>query len=86
MLYPLGITSECVMVFKALGPAGELVSPLYKWFLVAVLGIYVPGEFYLLPWGMFEVCFCLRACANCLGSYILYTHMIAQRRKALKKK
>lgn len=45
MLYPLGITSECVMVFKALGPAGELVSPLYKWFLVAVLGIYVPGEF-----------------------------------------
>ncbi|GLA04802.1 hypothetical protein AnigIFM60653_004861 [Aspergillus niger] len=62
VLYPLGITSECVMVFKALGPAGELVSPLYKWFLVAVLGIYVPG------------------------SYILYTHMIAQRRKALKKK
>ena len=45
MLYPLGITSECVMVFKALGPAGELVSPLHKWFLVAVLGIYVPGEF-----------------------------------------
>ena len=43
MLYPLGITSECVMVFKALGPAGE-VSPLFKWFLVVVLGIYVPGK------------------------------------------
>ncbi|RAL04032.1 protein tyrosine phosphatase-like domain-containing protein [Aspergillus ibericus CBS 121593] len=62
VLYPLGISSECIMVFKALGPAGD-VSPLYKWFLVAVLGIYVP-----------------------VGSYILYTHMIAQRRKALKKK
>ncbi|PYI00569.1 PTPLA-domain-containing protein [Aspergillus sclerotiicarbonarius CBS 121057] len=61
VLYPLGISSECVMVFKALGPAGD-VSPLFKWFLVLVLGVYVPG------------------------SYILYTHMIAQRRKALKKK
>lgn len=46
MLYPLGISSECLMVYKALGPAGELVSPLYRWFLIAVLGIYVPGEFY----------------------------------------
>ncbi|GAT26032.1 phosphatase-like protein [Aspergillus luchuensis] len=54
--------SECLMVYKALGPAGELVSPLYRWFLIAVLGIYVPG------------------------SYILYTHMIKQRRKAMSKK
>ncbi|PYH96829.1 PTPLA-domain-containing protein [Aspergillus ellipticus CBS 707.79] len=61
VLYPLGITSECVMVVMALGPAAEWM-PVYRWFLVAVLGIYVPG------------------------SYILYTHMIAQRRKALKKK
>ncbi|OJJ70894.1 hypothetical protein ASPBRDRAFT_178696 [Aspergillus brasiliensis CBS 101740] len=62
VLYPLGISSECLMVYKALGPAAELVSPLYRWFLIAVLGIYVPG------------------------SYILYTHMIAQRRKAMSKK
>ncbi|GLB07989.1 hypothetical protein AtubIFM57258_003357 [Aspergillus tubingensis] len=62
VLYPLGISSECLMVYKALGPAGELVSPLYRWFLIAVLGIYVPG------------------------SYILYTHMIKQRRKAMSKK
>ncbi|RAL16087.1 protein tyrosine phosphatase-like domain-containing protein [Aspergillus homomorphus CBS 101889] len=60
VLYPLGISSECVMVVKALGPAAQL-SALYWWFLVLVLGIYVPG------------------------SYILYTHMIAQRRKAMKK-
>ncbi|KAH8428317.1 protein tyrosine phosphatase-like domain-containing protein [Aspergillus melleus] len=61
ILYPLGITSECVLVVKALAPAGEL-EPLYQWFLIAVLGIYVPG------------------------SYILYTHMIAQRKKVLKKR
>ncbi|PLB54934.1 phosphatase-like protein [Aspergillus steynii IBT 23096] len=60
VLYPLGITSECVLVVKALAPAGEF-EPLYRWFLIAVLGIYVPG------------------------SYILYTHMIAQRKKVLKK-
>ncbi|KAK1138604.1 hypothetical protein N8T08_002166 [Aspergillus melleus] len=41
ILYPLGITSECVLVVKALAPA---------------------------------------------GSYILYTHMIAQRKKVLKKR
>ncbi|KAE8350810.1 tyrosine phosphatase-like protein [Aspergillus coremiiformis] len=61
VLYPLGITSECVLVVKALKPAAEL-NPLYQWFLIVVLGIYVPG------------------------SYILYTHMIAQRKKALRKR
>ncbi|GAB1192330.1 hypothetical protein APSETT444_001521 [Aspergillus pseudonomiae] len=61
VLYPLGITSECVMVVKALEPAAEF-NPLYRWFLIVVLGIYVPG------------------------SYILYTHMIAQRKKVLKKR
>ncbi|EAW10476.1 protein tyrosine phosphatase-like domain-containing protein [Aspergillus clavatus NRRL 1] len=61
VLYPLGISSECVMLLKALKPAAEW-HHLYRWFLVANLVIYVPG------------------------SYILYTHMIAQRRKVLKKK
>ncbi|PYH80876.1 phosphatase-like protein [Aspergillus uvarum CBS 121591] len=61
VLYPLGISSECVMVVQALAPAADEVSSAYWWFLVVVLGVYVPG------------------------SYILYTHMIAQRRKALKK-
>ncbi|OJJ89086.1 protein tyrosine phosphatase-like domain-containing protein [Aspergillus glaucus CBS 516.65] len=60
VLYPLGISSECTMVVKALKPAAEF-HPAFWWFLVVVLGIYVPG------------------------SYILYTHMIAQRRKVLKK-
>ncbi|KAJ6032715.1 hypothetical protein N7540_003447 [Penicillium herquei] len=61
ILYPIGISSECALVYLSLGPAG-VISPLLFWGLVAVLAIYVPG------------------------SYILYTHMIAQRRKVLRGK
>ncbi|KAL4752880.1 hypothetical protein BDW72DRAFT_52253 [Aspergillus terricola var. indicus] len=42
VLYPVGISSECALAFKALGPAKEF-HPLYWWFIVAVLAIYVPG-------------------------------------------
>lgn len=34
------------MVVKALEPAAEF-NPLYRWFLIVVLGIYVPGRFTL---------------------------------------
>lgn len=73
VLYPLGISSECLMVYKALGPAGELVSPLYRWFLIAVLGIYVPGEFiFLLSWGEGGA-FVIRVCAN-LGRIVYFVY------------
>lgn len=67
------------MVVKALEPAAEF-NPLYRWFLIVVLGIYVPGRF--------TSCFPRHiSCANYpSGSYILYTHMIAQRKKVLKKR
>ncbi|KAL1999472.1 hypothetical protein VTN02DRAFT_4461 [Thermoascus thermophilus] len=61
VLYPIGITSENVLIWLALEPARQL-DPLYRWFLIAVMVIYIPG------------------------SYILYTHMIAQRRRALRGK
>ncbi|KAI9367322.1 tyrosine phosphatase-like protein [Aspergillus egyptiacus] len=61
VLYPIGISSECTLAYKALPNAAEL-HPLYYWFIVAVLVIYVPG------------------------SYVLYTHMIKQRRKSAKGK
>ncbi|KAJ5126036.1 hypothetical protein N7448_005346 [Penicillium atrosanguineum] len=61
VLYPIGISSECTLIFKALGPAAE-IDPLFRWALIAILAIYVPG------------------------SYVLYTHMIAQRRKVLRGK
>jgi very-long-chain (3R)-3-hydroxyacyl-CoA dehydratase len=68
------------MVVKALKPAAEL-NPLYRWFLIVVLGIYVPGR------SMRTAISNPRSFANfSLGSYILYTHMIAQRKKALKKR
>ncbi|KAL2835131.1 tyrosine phosphatase-like protein [Aspergillus cavernicola] len=57
VLYPIGISSECTLAFKALPNAADL-HPLYWWAIVAVLTIYVPG------------------------SYVLYTHMIKQRRRA----
>ena len=60
VLYPVGITSECVLVLKAsLAPGTD---DLWKYFFWAVLGVYVPG------------------------SYVLFTHMIAQRRKIMRGK
>lgn len=76
LLYPIGITSECTLIVQALGPAGDL-NPLFQYALIAILVIYVPGMFKLNDWEML---------ANWLGSYILYTHMIAQRRKVLRGK
>jgi hypothetical protein len=43
VLYPLGISSECWLVWKATGPAEEL-EPLIKWAYLAILAIYVPGK------------------------------------------
>lgn len=42
ILYPMGITSECMLVYAATGPAAERSSfaPLA---LYAILAIYVPG-------------------------------------------
>lgn len=42
IFYPIGISSECTLIFQALGPAGEL-SPLFRYLLIAILVIYVPG-------------------------------------------
>lgn len=61
ILYPIGISSECVLIWLALEPAQEGKTG-YDWFLKMVLAIYVPG------------------------SYILYTHMMTQRRKVMKGK
>lgn len=61
VLYPIGISSECALVYLSLGPAAAL-NPMFSWALIAILAIYVPG------------------------SYILYTHMIAQRRKVMRGK
>lgn len=61
VLYPLGISSECWLIYLALQPASAASSG-YDIFLKAMLLVYIPG------------------------SYILYTHMMAQRRKVIKGK
>ena len=52
VLYPLGIASECWLVYCSLGMAAARFGPAAFWGLVAVLGIYVPGEscFLLFEW------------------------------------
>jgi len=61
VLYPLGISSECVLVYKAIEPARKRGQE-YAWALQLVLLVYIPG------------------------SYILFTHMMAQRRKVMRGK
>ncbi|PFH60668.1 hypothetical protein XA68_10580 [Ophiocordyceps unilateralis] len=56
VFYPIGILSECVLIYKA----SAHCVPLERYTLYAVLAIYVPG------------------------SYVLYSHMIAQRRKVMR--
>jgi very-long-chain (3R)-3-hydroxyacyl-CoA dehydratase len=61
VLYPIGISSECWLIYNAIEPAKKSYSGL-EWVFIGVLVVYVPG------------------------SYILYTHMMKQRRKVLKGK
>jgi len=61
VLYPMGIISEVVEIFKCV-PEARKRGEDWKWALWAVVAIYVPG------------------------SYILYTHMIKQRRKIIRGK
>ena len=61
VLYPIGISSECWLMYLAIKPA-EVEGKRVDLFFKAVLLVYVPG------------------------SYVLYTHMMRQRRKVLKGK
>ncbi|KAL1654289.1 hypothetical protein SLS61_003294 [Didymella pomorum] len=56
ILYPLGIASECWLVYSAI-PAARGVDERIPFALWAILAVYVPG------------------------SYVLFTHMMRQRRK-----
>lgn len=58
VLYPLGIASECALIWKA-SMVADRRETLVFW---GVLGVYVPG------------------------SWVLFTHMMGQRRKVLRGK
>ncbi|KAK6581541.1 hypothetical protein PZA11_006232 [Diplocarpon coronariae] len=61
VLYPLGISSECWLIYTTIKPAKEK-RQVYAWILQLILLVYIPG------------------------SYILFTHMMAQRRKLMRAK
>ncbi|KAH7162506.1 tyrosine phosphatase-like protein [Dactylonectria estremocensis] len=61
VLYPIGITSECNLIWRAIEPARQL-DRAYPWAIYGILLIYVPG--------------------TC--SFILFTHMMSQRRKTMR--
>lgn len=48
ILYPIGISSECALIWKAIEPAGEL-NTMYPWALYGILAIYVPGKCSVAP-------------------------------------
>lgn len=60
VLYPSGVASEISMIVLSLGEAEKVVGVWYKWFLIAIIGVYAPGF------------------------YTLFTHMLKQRKRALK--
>jgi very-long-chain (3R)-3-hydroxyacyl-CoA dehydratase len=43
VLYPLGISSECWLIYNAIAPAKALRQE-YAWFLQLMLLIYIPGK------------------------------------------
>lgn len=77
VLYPMGISSECWLIYKAIEPARRLRQE-YAWALQMILLIYIPGKHREVG---------ATCCANpTAGSYILFTHMMAQRRKIMRGK
>jgi very-long-chain (3R)-3-hydroxyacyl-CoA dehydratase len=75
VLYPIGITSECYLIWSAIEDARDQ-NPIYAYGLYAILLIYIPGKTLQRSW--------IEVKADNIGSYILYTHMMAQRRKIMK--
>jgi len=61
VLYPVGISSECWLIWRAVGPSASIHPTLAPLVLYASLAIYVPGTF------------------------VLYGHMLKQRRKMMAK-
>ncbi|ESZ98355.1 hypothetical protein SBOR_1233 [Sclerotinia borealis F-4128] len=46
-LYPLGISSECWLIYKSIEPARNAYGQVYAWALQSILLIYVPGSYIL---------------------------------------
>ncbi|KAF2490086.1 PTPLA-domain-containing protein [Lophium mytilinum] len=51
LLYPIGISSECWLIYKAIAPASEW-NPLFGYAFWGVLATYVPGAYMLYTYMM----------------------------------
>jgi len=78
VLYPLGISSECWMIWNAIEPA-KAWRVEYAYLLQLILFAYTPGKISCWCWVELRL-MCIA------GSYILFTHMMSQRRKVMKGK
>ncbi|KAB8295871.1 hypothetical protein EYC80_008692 [Monilinia laxa] len=47
VLYPLGISSECWLIYNAVEPARHVYGQVYAWALQLILLIYIPGSYIL---------------------------------------
>jgi hypothetical protein len=84
VLYPVGFLSEASLVYLGLVGARD-ISLFYRGYLFLGLLAYIPGK--LLPLNKRSLS-CKSRCDEAdrtVASYILYTYMLSQRRRALKR-
>lgn len=67
VLYPLGISSECWLVWQSQGPGVRKFGLPWEWFCRVVLFIYVPGEFCLR--GLETICADSNRCVCVVHAY-----------------
>ena len=70
VLYPMGISSECWLIWLATGPARRKFGGVGQWGLWAVLGVYVPGKFCLRTLKLLESV----VLTGCRVLYSVYPH------------
>lgn len=76
ILYPLGAGSEWWLMYKSI-PSAKNIRQEYAWFLQLMLFIWIPSKITGLIRGLQ---------LTLLGFYILFTHMLKQRKKILRGK
>lgn len=83
VLYPIGITSELVLLYYAAsGPAGPVMGEWYKVVLYCAMLTYIPGKHPLSVFGRGR----LFTDWAYPGSPVLYGHMMKQRAKVLRQR
>ncbi|KAK1979963.1 tyrosine phosphatase-like protein [Colletotrichum cereale] len=80
VLYPIGITSECALIYYAAEPAKQL-GEVFPYVSYAILAVYVPGK---IPSGPYLPFAAEGKRLTWTGSYILYTYMMKQRSKVMR--